>query len=153
MCDREQGIAWMWSKQAAGEGRSPAPRNLTNEQPSPNEGGPLPPTPSPKRRGGASNTASLLLPLSWQGRGLGGGVLPTAAQRAPTCPAGSARRRSSSAHRCECSAPEWDNKDPNAATATAGRSASAIQRSAPASSSQESRRRSARPRDRSGRNP
>src|SRR6266545_357678 len=35
---------------------------------------PLPPTPSPARRGGASQPASLLLPLSLQGRGLGGGV-------------------------------------------------------------------------------
>jgi len=33
---------------------------------------PLPPTPSPQRRGGASRTASLLLPLSVAGRGLGG---------------------------------------------------------------------------------
>src|SRR6266542_3777073 len=31
---------------------------------------PLPPTPSPKRRGGASQTASFLLPLSASGRGL-----------------------------------------------------------------------------------
>src|SRR6266536_4401770 len=99
MCDREQGIAWMWSKQAAGEGRSPAPRNLTNEQPSPNEPSgaePLPPTPSPQRRGGEEVRALCWHPLPAAERGLGGGVLPPAAQRAPTCPAGSARRRSSS---------------------------------------------------------
>src|SRR6266545_1417159 len=35
---------------------------------------PLPPTPSPQRRGGASQRTSSLLPLSLQGRGLGGGV-------------------------------------------------------------------------------
>src|SRR6266545_707739 len=37
---------------------------------------PLPPTPSPARRGGASQAVSLLLPLSVAGRGLGGGVPP-----------------------------------------------------------------------------
>src|SRR6266536_3702710 len=42
---------------------------------------PLPPTPSPQRRGGASNTLSLLLPLSVAGRGLGGGVSYKASER------------------------------------------------------------------------
>ncbi|HYT92649.1 MAG TPA: response regulator [Gemmataceae bacterium] len=38
---------------------------------------PLPPTPSPQRRGGASQITSFLLPLSVAGRGLGGGVSAT----------------------------------------------------------------------------
>src|SRR6266542_1274478 len=37
-------------------------------------GKPLPPTPSPQRRGGARQVTSLLLLLSLWGRGLGGGV-------------------------------------------------------------------------------
>src|SRR6266545_6967999 len=41
---------------------------------------PLPPTPSPQRRGGASQAMSLLLPLSVSGGGLGGGVFDKASQ-------------------------------------------------------------------------
>src|SRR5579871_1469801 len=37
---------------------------------------PLPPSPSPKRRGGVRQSALFLLPLSASGRGTGGGVSP-----------------------------------------------------------------------------
>src|SRR6266545_6087993 len=62
---------WLWQVGGFGEGHEREGRK------------PLPPTPSPQRRGGEEKTPFCLLPLSASGRGLGGGVLMPLERHAP----------------------------------------------------------------------